>query len=75
MKYVALFAFILALSGNAVGHEAGMPHDHALAVAEAKEVVCFELPKQDCGCGLAKLVEEEPQIVCLPVKDSEEGGK
>ena len=32
-----------------------------------QEMVCFELPPPDCGCGIAKLQPEEPETVCLPV--------
>ena len=39
------------------------------------EMVCFELPKQECGCGLAQLVEEKPETVCFPVVKDETESK
>ena len=36
--------------------------------SSAQEMVCFELPTPDCGCGLERIVEEEPVTVCVPVK-------
>ena len=67
MRIVAL-ALLLGLSGPGLAHDTGKPHDHDLLVAETQEMVCFELPKPDCGCGLAKLVDEETPVVCVPAK-------